>query len=84
MSAFNFKWLEPKVAIVEEENDGEYIAHQYLIKRNGLKLQLAKNTCSGSKWVLKQETDDGKCRTMFGKLKSYEEKFEKIRKQQEI
>merc|ERR1719414_1360051 len=80
----NFKWLDNKLAVVEQETNAEYIAYQYFI-RNKWALKVTKNQENqGPKWILKKENENGAYITLFGKQKSYPETKEKIRKCQMI
>ena len=74
-----FKWLNNKLAVVEEETDAEYIAYQYFI-RNKWTLKVIQNPNPGPKWILKKKNENGDFVTLFGKQKSYPECKEKIPK----
>ena len=74
-----FKWLNNKLAVVEEETNAEYIAYQYFI-RNKWALKVIQNPNPGPKWILKKKNENGDFVTLFGKQKSYPECKEEIPK----
>ena len=77
-----FKFVQNKIAIVEKENEKDYIAIQYLIE-NDWNLEVTKcldPEVAQKTWQLKRKMDDGQVRDLPGKRIKYQEKYSKIPK----
>ena len=77
-----FKFVQNKIAIVEKENEKDYVAIQYLIE-NDWNLEVTKcldPEVAQKTWQLKRKMDDGQVRDLPGKRITYHEKYSKIPK----
>ena len=81
----SFPFFEPchnKIALVEKENDTDYVAMQYLIDNNwNLEVSKCLDPEKAQKtWELKRKMDDGQLCTLPGIQKVYQDKYSKIPK----
>ena len=65
-----FNYVQNKIAIVEQENEEDYIAMQYLIE-NDWTLLLTKSMEAGKIWDLKRKIAGGPTYELVGKRKVY-------------
>ena len=71
-----FKLRRNKIAIVEQENETDYITMQYLIKKDwNLEVTKCEDQEAGKTWNLKQKLADGQLRDLVGVRKIYYEKY---------
>ena len=71
-----FKLRRNKIAIVEQENETDYITMQYMIKKDwNLEVTKCMGQEAGKTWNLKQKLADGQLRDLVGVRKIYYEKY---------
>ena len=76
-----FKLRRNKIAIVEQETRTNYIAMQYLIKKDwNLEVTKCEDQEAGKTWNLKQKLADGQLRDLVGVRKIYYDKNSKYPK----
>ena len=70
----NFIWAHNKVAIIEQENELDYVTYQYLVE-DGWNLVLSKNeqkfNSDDPTWILKRIETSGEQVCLPGKKKRY-------------
>ena len=74
--ALPFKFAQNKIALVEKENETDYIAMQYLIE-NDWNLLVTKSIEGSQPWQLQQKLSGGQLRNLVGIRKVYYEKYAK-------
>ena len=74
--ALPFKFVQNKIAIVEKENETDYIAIQYLIENDWNLVVTTKDQEDGKTWELKQKIG-GQLRDLFGTRKVYYDRHAK-------
>ena len=74
--ALPFKFAQNKIALVEKENETDYIAMQYLIE-NDWNLLVTKSIEGSQPWQLQQKMSGGQLRNLVGIRKVYYEKYAK-------
>ena len=73
-----FKFVQNKIAIVEKENETDYIAMQYLIENDWNLVVTTKDQEDGKTWELKQKIGaGGQLRDLVGTRKVYYDRHAK-------
>ena len=76
--ALPFKFAQNKIALVEKENETDYIAMQYLIENDWNLVVTKSMDPEGSQpWQLQQKMSGGQLRNLVGIRKVYYEKYAK-------
>ena len=79
--ALSFKFAQNKIALVETENEKDYIAMQYLIENDWTLVVTKCMDPNGPQWQMQQKMSNGQLRNLVGKRQVYHEQYAKHPKQ---